>query len=225
MGTKVKVACSRCGGTGYYGRFGVCFKCNGTGWEWGVKYTDEERAQLDKRNERARERKAEKRERERLQRRAIGRFRFPFAANLLDREPSSFNDTFLHELAWNWQDKGWLSEKQAAAALRAAVRDIEREVEREERMANTPPVPEGRTELTGEVVKLKWQDSDFGGAYKMLVEASEGFRVWGTVPRSIEDDVHEGDAVTFTATVEASKDDPTFGFFKRPTKAALVVTA
>jgi hypothetical protein len=47
-----------------------------------------------------------------------------------------------------------------------------------------------------------------------------GWKVWGTVPTNLDGtlDSMAGRAVSFTAAVEAS-DDPTFGFYKRPTKA------
>jgi hypothetical protein len=41
--------------------------------------------------------------------------------------------------------------------------------------------------------------------------------VWGSVPASLSR-VTRGSRVTFTAEVEASKDDPEFGFFRRPTQ-------
>ncbi len=79
------------------------------------------------------------------------------------------------------------------------------------------PVKEGRYEVQGEVLSTKWQESDFGGSLKMLVEV-DGFKVWGSVPSALGP-LERGDRVAFTATVEASSDDKSFGFFKRPTKA------
>ena len=52
----------------------------------------------------------------------------------------------------------------------------------------------------------------------MLVKDDSGFKVFGTVPSSISR-VSKGDVVEFTATLEPSKDDPKFGFYKRPSKA------
>lgn len=85
------------------------------------------------------------------------------------------------------------------------------------REAAKRPVPEGRVEIEGAVLATKWQESDFGGSLKMLVEG-EGFKVWGSVPSTLGP-IESGDRVAFTATVEASADDKSFGFFKRPTKA------
>jgi hypothetical protein len=54
----------------------------------------------------------------------------------------------------------------------------------------------------------------------MLVKDDRGFRVYGTVPGDIIG-VANGDRVRFDAAVEPSKDDPKFGFYKRPTKATI----
>lgn len=83
------------------------------------------------------------------------------------------------------------------------------------------PCPAGRVEIIGTVIALKWKESQFGGALKMLVRADAGYKVWGTVPNSLPFNVDSGrgERVKFTATVEPSNDDPKFGFFKRPTKA------
>jgi len=79
------------------------------------------------------------------------------------------------------------------------------------------PVVEGRIVVTGVVVKRYSRDTDWGTQFKMIVQDDRGFKVCGTEPGSLY--VEEGDRVTFTATVEASTDDRTFGFFKRPSKA------
>ena len=86
-------------------------------------------------------------------------------------------------------------------------------------------VPEGRQVLTGKVLTVKEQASQFGYQLKMLVlaetDGGKAFKVWGSVPRAI-DTVERGEHVVFTATVERSKDDPQFGFFKRPMQASLI---
>jgi len=94
------------------------------------------------------------------------------------------------------------------------------------------PAPEGRVEVEGEIVSTKYVESDFGGAFKMLVEGP-GWKVWGTVPRGLGDELGReeldgdpvglrGRRVAFTATFERSADDEAFGFYKRPTKARLI---
>jgi len=84
--------------------------------------------------------------------------------------------------------------------------------------------PEGRIVITGIVLAFKLQSSQFGDTLKMLVQDDRGFRVWGSVPKSL-DDAERENRITFTATVTASDRDAKFGFFKRPTKAAILEEA
>ena len=84
--------------------------------------------------------------------------------------------------------------------------------------------PEGRIVITGIVLAFKLQSSQFGDTLKMLVQDDRGFRVWGSVPKSLDDAERES-RITFTATVTASDRDAKFGFFKRPTKAAILEEA
>lgn len=90
----------------------------------------------------------------------------------------------------------------------------------------------GKQVITGEVISAKWKESQYGQSFKMLVKDERGFKVWGTVPTKIMDSVvgegnpisgddMKGVKVTFTATVTASYDDAQFGFYSRPTKAAI----
>lgn len=150
---------------------------------------------------------------------------------------------FYHSLYSKLNRYGELSEKQVAAALKAAEREAKYAAERAEREAAEPegkPVIEGRIEITGTILAVKFVDNDFGGTLKMLVRDDRGFKVWGTRPNSLRTDwewregeghvitqavAGKGDRITFTATVEKSDDDETFGFFKRPTKATLIEKA
>lgn len=87
------------------------------------------------------------------------------------------------------------------------------------------PVPTGRIEIQAEVLSTKWVENDYGGSLKMLL-AGAGWKAWGTVPRSLDfnDRPPRGHRVALTATIEASTDDESFGFFSRPTKARIVAT-
>lgn len=100
----------------------------------------------------------------------------------------------------------------------AEVTRVEREAATAAKVAEGVKVPTGRVEVEGTVVSTKYVDNAYGGSLKMLVQHESGWKVWGTVPSSL--DVEKGDTVRFTATVEASNDDPLFGFYKRPTKAS-----
>lgn len=83
----------------------------------------------------------------------------------------------------------------------------------------TSPVVEGKgVEITGEVLSVKEKETMYGWQWKMLIRDDRGFKVWGTLPSALND-AERGTRVTFIANVEKSKDDDTFGFFKRPRKA------
>lgn len=140
-------------------------------------------------------------------------------------EAGNYGGGFYFDLLHKLNRYGSLSEKQVAAVLRSRDRDAEFAAKREAEKATASPVVTGRVTITGEIVTLKWKDSDFGGSMKMLVRDDRGFKVWGTMPMSLGDvNAEKGDRVTFTATVEQSRDDETFGFFKRPTGAQVVAS-
>jgi hypothetical protein len=89
------------------------------------------------------------------------------------------------------------------------------------------PVPTGRVVIEGEIVGIKEVEDNFsyhgGTITKMTVKLDNGARVYGTMPAAING--FRGDRVRFTATVEASNDDASFGFAKRPAKAEVLVAA
>ena len=88
-------------------------------------------------------------------------------------------------------------------------------------------VPAGRTEVHGTILSVKLVENFYGATLKMLVEDDRGFRVFGTVPSGLKytDERLKGSSVAFTATLEPKADDPTFGFFSRPTKAHIMEAA
>lgn len=115
---------------------------------------------------------------------------------------------------------GQLTEKQAELA-----RKIDKELK-------TPKVEGLKTDvivgkaitITGRVIITRANKSSFGYhqmEYKMLVEDDRGFRVWGSIPSSIGS-TERNDRVTFIADTERSKEDSSFGFFKRPRKAQVI---
>lgn len=125
------------------------------------------------------------------------------------------------------------AKKAEAAAARYAEQEAQRkaqeaelEAKRAAERAAADPVPEGREVVTGEVVGLKWVPGygyNSPDVLKMVVKDDRGFKVYGTMPRSI--DAKRGERVTFTAQLEQSNDDDRFGFFKRPTKASVILEA
>jgi hypothetical protein len=112
------------------------------------------------------------------------------------------------------------------------------------------PAPSGRVAVTGEVVSAKVVEGDYGTAYKVLVKDDQGFKVWCSLPKAqVEQAIEEynethpepytwgpacwllgadgttetgikGRRITFTATLEPSRDDKSFAFGSRPTKGS-----
>lgn len=90
------------------------------------------------------------------------------------------------------------------------------------------PVTDKRATYKGRVLGTKSQEGYYGDTViKMLVQVRVGdgaFKLWGTAPDSIlfgTSGPIKGCEVEFNAKVEVSKDDPCFGFFKRPTKGTV----
>lgn len=112
-----------------------------------------------------------------------------------------------------------LSRRQIAFA-RKLVREADSKqalaAEREAKMVDAADWEDGRFEIEGKILSVKWKDNDFGGSYKMIVELEDGRRCWGSVPSKLGDS-EVGDVVRFKATFSKSNDDSKFAFFKRPT--------
>lgn len=132
---------------------------------------------------------------------------------------------FLSDLYGKLYRRGWaLSERQIEAVRRSVTRQAEFDARRAAEaalLADAPALREGRYKITGEVLSTKWQDSMYGMTLKMLVRIDDGNKVYGTVPSSMSEDIR-GERIEFTAQVERSRDDDHFGFFKRPTGAAIL---
>lgn len=140
---------------------------------------------------------------------------------------------FLTSLASKLVRYGYLTERQTEAVQKIMDRHADDQARRDAERAELEPIPQEmdgqRVELTGEVLATKYRDHAYGTTLKMLVRDDRGFKVWGTVPETIEGleytDPVKGRRIAFTGKVEISQDDPTFGFFSRPTKARLVEDA
>lgn len=147
-------------------------------------------------------------------------------AYLADIDADGPEDAFLTDLCRARQNYGALTEGQTPWPVKALASRAEwaaKRAEREAILATVPDLTEGRYEVVGTVVSVKFIDNDFGGTTKMLVELANGTRVFGTVPNVLFDNEALVDAtVAFTAKVERSADDTHFGFFSRPTKARRV---
>lgn len=233
--------CYRCGGNGSYGHWGACFRCGGSGldpshkdWVFPASWTDDQIAEFhearEERNRKARVRRREKQIAEHAAKRQANLDRFPELVPIHERYTTRFHEgneadaRFFGGFAGDILSKMAnfdLSEKQVAAVVRAVEEHDAKLVAEEERIANTPPVTEGTFEVVGTIVSTKWQENQWGGSLKQLVELDNGQRLWGTKPTSL-DEAQTGDRVVFTATVTPSTDDPTFGFYSRPRKAEIL---
>lgn len=84
--------------------------------------------------------------------------------------------------------------------------------------------PTGKVSVVGKVLSTKIVSSMYGDTFKMLLltESPSKFKLWVTVPSAISGDIENGAKVRLTCTVEPSKDDNTFAFGSRPSKAEVV---
>lgn len=214
---KIEEVCWKCSGSGriaYYGHVegGRCFACGGTGDRRMVTVgTLITRA---KRRDAADARKARKAAAERTELEAWKTAN----ADLLARAEAVEADWFK---SWKYAPNA----EQVENLTNAVVEREARKAADEARKATATPVPTGKATVTGVVVSFKSEPNIFDprGGYvsKMLVEDGRGFRVYGTTPRALYD-AEPGAMVTFNATLEPSKNDELFGFYKRPTKVTLL---
>lgn len=142
---------------------------------------------------------------------------------------------FIVELHHKLYKYGSLTENQTAAIKKVMVRTEERESDvADGTVAEIPDeLCEGRHKIEGVVEKYAWKKSpgEVYGRDVMTVKDDRGFRVWGTCPQgtipAIDIDASDetGDKhprVSFYCTIKRKESDKTFGFFKRPTKGAIV---
>lgn len=108
-----------------------------------------------------------------------------------------------------------------ARAMETAAEKAARDAARAKQREAADPALTGKVEVTGEVVGVKEQASDYGVQYKMTVLTAGGWRVFVTIPSSISE-VAIGQRVRFTATLEAAANDPTMAWGKRPTRAVII---
>jgi hypothetical protein len=137
---------------------------------------------------------------------------------------------FLFGLCEQLEEWGKLSPRQTEVVRNAFARAEKRAETREQRKAewaaeaaSAPPVPDtqDRIEVTAEILSIKVVENMYGVQVKALYKTDAGYKLWGSLPRSIIG-AEKGDRVQFTARVERSKDDKSFGFVSRPTKARII---
>lgn len=224
---------------------GVCFKCNGHGaWRVQAATAAESIAIEAKRlaaNARARVRAQAKRQaQQEAEAAAFAAVEVAFAAELaalVEAHPlladATYVDNMLAAGVRGWAVKGL---GKAAAAIehhRLPAAELVAEAEAAvtawvEQANGAAEVPAGRQVVTGEVVGVKWVDGYGYNAVdvmKLVVADDRGFKVYGTAPRAIAQDVERGARVQFAATLERSADDAAFGFYARPASAVLLAPA
>lgn len=79
------------------------------------------------------------------------------------------------------------------------------------------PAPEGRIKFSGVVIKREWRESEFGGAFKLVVKVTETDGVWLCwLSEPSKASCERGDVIEITATLSRSDRDESFAFGKRP---------
>lgn len=137
-------------------------------------------------------------------------------------------DNFYASLATSFERYGTLTERQTAALKASLTRYHDRAAgqpqARPRPIIAAQPIPSGRVQIIGEVLSVKWQESNFSrsyrqcGSYKMLVRSDAGWKVYGTVAAGLGTDGLKGCRVSFSAEITPKEAD--FGFFSRPTNAS-----
>lgn len=124
----------------------------------------------------------------------------------------------------------YINNKEAVEAERKAKRDAEN--------ANAAPCPAGKVKITGTILSVKVKEHNYGTDLKILVRDVTGFKVYGNLPKVLNDLIEwrrdnfsdeniprlkqKEVTIEFEASVTPSTDDPKFGFFKRPTKTKIL---
>jgi hypothetical protein len=154
-----------------------------------------------------------------------------------DNKVNEFPENTLREMCGKvvqWGNE--LSEKQRAFSVKLLQQIADRPAmlaERAARDAHRLPIPAfiKRATVEGVVLSAKHAESDFGTTLKIVVEHADGWKVYGTCPGNVMAELggfHEaleflkGKRIRFDAAIIVSDDDPKFGFFKRPTKDAIL---
>lgn len=133
----------------------------------------------------------------------------------LMKEPVHAQNTFVADVLRKLDRYGSLS----VAQVNALRPSLQRDIERADRVAVEATevkgdAPEGRAEVTGQVLSIKGVEGFYGTQTKMLMKLENNSKVWLTAPGN--GDYHRGDVIVVRATFERSNDDKSFGFGKRP---------
>jgi hypothetical protein len=91
----------------------------------------------------------------------------------------------------------------------------------EQREVSPVPVTNDRIRIKGDLLSKKEVWNEYTCATKAIIWDERGFKVYGTLPSAILD-AEIGSVVEFDAKVRVAPDDENFGFYSRPTKAAII---
>lgn len=142
---------------------------------------------------------------------------------------NSFPESTIRDIVGKLVRYGSVSPKQTDFIGKLLKQIVDRPIVEAQRKAEADaagPVPTGRVLMTGVVVGTKQVEGksfsyhDDGIRTKLIIKLENGSKVYGNRFANLE----KGQTVTFTATVEASKTDPKFGFYKRASLPALPPT-
>lgn len=204
--------CTRCGGSGIYSHYhGTCYDCEGAVTKGATRQISlVGMAQTAK----AKHNKAAREYQERLKAAEAFDLEHPGVRAFLE---TNQRNAFLTSLRSQLGRFGTLSGAQLAAVAKAQ----ERASQAAQEASQAGPLPQGT--WTGEVtvISTRTQDGQWGSNLKALLRLPNGSKAWGTCPKVLAQLPHAqrpGQTIEFTATLEPSKDDPSFGFFKRPRK-------
>lgn len=129
-------------------------------------------------------------------------------------QPQHAKNFFAQDVLRKLDQYGTLSTRQAECVIESLRKDNEAVVRRAIEAAEPKgDAPSGRVEVTGTVLTVKEQESQWGIAFKMLLKLANNSKVWLTCTDS---SIQRGDTVTVKATFEVSRDDKSFAFGKRP---------
>ena len=179
----------------------------------------------------------------------------PVVVSLLDRETeqealegpaqAAYSHDIVSDIRFRLWRYGTVSDRQVELVRKIYDRVAAEQEQEQEPEPPKVPVPVGTHQVEGRILGMRYQDSQWGGQVKMLVEVETpdgNYKVWGTLPAALRDlyridhgpllangshdvshrPVGVGAKVRFTASCERSADDEAFGFFSRATKAELV---
>lgn len=131
------------------------------------------------------------------------------------QQPIHQGNTFVADVLNKLNQYGSLSDRQVTAVIGSLRRDYEVAARKaQEALEVKGAAPSGRQTVTGQVLTLREQASDFGIVTKMLLKLTNNSRVWLTCPSGSQ--IDRGDTVTIRATFQPKADDPSFAFGSRP---------